>query len=759
MLDRLRTMRLASVSHGFRYSLGGAVTVVASVRQRLSKVRSTLCLGCVCIGLTGCGNAWNDPYPAAESGQNILYSAFVNRPKHFDPVQSYSEDEATFLYQIYEPPLQYHYLQRPYALIPGAAAQMPTLSRYDKKGELLPESASAADVAYTVYEIKVRPGVMYQPHPAFAKDSDGHLAYVPMPAAMLEAATTIPDFPLVGSRELIAEDFVYQLKRLAHPRLHSPIFELMRGYIRGLTGLHEALSGAAEKAGPEAWLDLDQFALEGVEVVDRYTYRIRVEGTYPQLSYWMTMPFFAPVPREVDRFYAQPGIDEKNLTLDWWPVGTGPYMLVENDPNARMVLARNPNYRGETYPCEADAEDVAAGMVADCGKAIPFIDRAVFSREKEGIPYWNKFLQGYYDASGLSSDNFDQAVQMGGEGEVGLSEAMRAQGIDLNTSVSPTVMYLGFNMLDPVVGGTSEEARKLRLALSIAIDEEEFISVFLNGRGSPAMHPVPPGIFGHEPGESGINPMVYDWVNGAPVRKSVEVARKLLAEAGYPGGRDAQTGAPLVIHLDTTSSGMGQKSYVNWLTKQLRKIDLQLVVRDSDWNRLQDKLRKGNAQMFFLGWNADYPDPENFYFLLYGPQGRVATQGENATNYQNAEFDRLFEAMKVMPNGPERLNIIRKMNRILQHDAPWIWGFHQKAFVLQHGWLKNRKPGAIVRNTLKYQRIDTALRSEKRLAWNRPVIWPLALMAGLLVAMLWPMVRRYRQHERQTVRVPDAAGG
>jgi hypothetical protein len=73
----------------------------------------------------GCGQVWNDPYPAAERGQNILYSAFTQRPKHLDPVQSYSEDEATFLYQIYEPPLQYHYLKRPYQLAPATARAMP----------------------------------------------------------------------------------------------------------------------------------------------------------------------------------------------------------------------------------------------------------------------------------------------------------------------------------------------------------------------------------------------------------------------------------------------------------------------------------------------------------------------------------------------------------------------------------------------------------------------------------------------------------
>src|SRR5690606_31521883 len=230
---------------------------------------------------------------------------------------------------------------------------------------------------------------------------------------------------------------------------------------------------------------------------------------------------------------------ERNLTLDWWPVGTGPYMLVENNPNARMVLARNPNYHGDSYPCEGEQGDEAEGLLADCGKPLPFIDRVVFTREREGIPYWNKFLQGYYDASGVSSDNFDQAVSLTSQGEVTLSDEMSARGIELITSVSPSIFYMGFNMLDPLVGGDgtpagNERARKLRQAISIALDMEEFVSIFLNGRGVPAMHPIPPGIFGAREGEAGINPVVYEWRDGAPRRRSKDVARQLLAEAGWP---------------------------------------------------------------------------------------------------------------------------------------------------------------------------------------------------------------------------------
>lgn len=698
---------------------------------------------------TGCGQIWNDPYPAAERGGNILYTAFTQRPKHLDPVQSYSEDEATFLYQIYEPPLQYHYLKRPFQLGPATARAMPVVRLYDEAGRLLPAGADPAKVAHSEYEIQIVPGIRYQPHPAFALDDSGKPVYLDLGPKGLVGKRSLGDFPRTGTRELTAEDYVYQIKRLAHPRLHSPVLELMGDYIVGLKDLH-ALLVAGEKASTEkqGWIDLRSYPMSGVEVVDRYTYKVRIKGAYPQFPYWLAMPFFAPVPFEVDRFFSQPGMAERNLTLDWWPVGTGPYMLRENNPNARMVLVRNPNYHGDTYPCEGEEEDRAGILLKDCGEPLPFIDTVVFTREKESIPYWNKFLQGYYDASGVSSDNFDQAVQMGGQGDVTLSDEMVAKGIKLNTSVAPTVAYMGFNMLDPVVGGNSERARKLRLAISIAIDQEEFIAVFQNGRGVPAMHPIPPGIFGYRADKAGVNPYVYDWVDGQPRRKSVEEARRLLSEAGYPGGRDAKTGEPLVVNLDTTGSGMGDKSTVDWLSKQFRKLDVQLVVRATDYNRFQDKIRKGNAQLFYWGWNADYPDPENFLFLLYGAQGKVKSQGENAANYENAEYDRLFERMKAMPDSPERQAIIERMLGILQHDAPWVWGFYEKAYTLQHGWLHNRKPGKIIRNSLKYQRIEVSERQRLRAEWNRPVLWPLILVGLLGAVVVAPAVIHYRRRER-----------
>jgi ABC-type transport system substrate-binding protein len=679
--------------------------------------------------LSACGEVWNDPYPAQERGKNIFYTSFVNRPKHLDPVQSYTSDEADFTQQVYEPPLQYHYLKRPYQLVPLSAVEVP-------------KAQAVEGGRFTVYEIRIKPGIRYQPHPGFV-EANRELA-----PEKIRSIRSPYDLPL-ATRELVADDYIYQIKRLAHPRLHSPILGLMSEYIVGLRDYARRLKDLGPNDG---WIDLRRHPLEGVERVDSHTFRVKLNGAYPQFVYWLAMPFFAPMPWEAERFFAQPGMAQRNFTLDWWPVGTGPYMLTENDPNARMVLERNPNFHGEEYPREGEPQDEKDGLLADAGKPIPFIDRIVFSREKESIPYWNKFLQGYYDVSGIGSDQFDQAVRVSIEGDAAVTPEMERKGIRLSTTVETSTFYIAFNWLDPVVGGNSERARKLRHAISIALDIEDQIAIFSNGRGIPAQGPIAPGIFGYREGREGINPVVYEWRDDKPVRKSLDFARQLLAQAGYPNGRDAATGQPLVIYFDTVVRGAGDKAAFDWYRQQFEKLSIQLEIRTTDWNRFQEKIRKGDTQTFRLGWNADYPDPENFLFLLHGAQSRARSQGENAANYVNPEFDALFEKMKNMPNSRERQQLIDRMVDIARADAPWVWGMHPKNYSLRHAWVGNDKPNTMARNFMKYLRIDAARRAQLRAEWNRPVVLPVALIVLALLASAIPALASYRRRERMAAR-------
>jgi len=705
------------------------------------------------IMIAGCTDGpWNNPYPDHQTRRNIYYDSFEERPKHLDPVSSYSANEYVFLGQIYEPPLQYHFLQRPYRLVPLTATSVPEARYFDSDGNALEDDAPPEQVHRAVYRITLRPGILFQPHPAFARDPAGKYYYHDLARADLKKIRTLADFDKTGTRELTADDYLYQIKRLAHPRLHSPVAGLMAKYILGLQELSDELSVARHpEDDAAAFIDLRDYRLEGAYALDRYTFEIVLGEKYPQFRFWLAMPFFAPMPWEADRFYSRPGMKEKNITLDWFPVGTGPFMLVENNPNRRMVLVRNPNFRGEPYPDEGEPEDAAQGYFRDAGRMMPFIDAAIFSLERESIPAWNKFLQGYYDTSGIVSDSFDQAVRFSAEGEAQLTEQMRARGIRLNTAVTTSTFYLGFNMRDDVVGGDSERARLLRRAIAIAVDYEEYISIFANGRGVPAQGPIPPGIFGHIEGAAGINPYVYEWRAGRAVRRLPEEARRLLAQAGYPDGRDAASGRPLILYLDTPAAGPDSKANFDWFRKQFAKLGIHLVVRATDYNRFQEKMLKGTAQMFVWGWNADYPDPENFLFLLYGPNIKVGLNGENAANYTNDDFDRLFNEMKSMPDGPERQAVVDQMVEIARRDAPWLWGFHPVAYSLHHAWYGNAKPNLMANNTLKYKRIDPDLRDRLRREWNRPVIWPFVLLLLLLLLSLVPAFAAYRRRERSAV--------
>ncbi|WP_370262030.1 ABC transporter substrate-binding protein [Limnobacter sp.] len=722
------------------------------------------------LAISACSKAPNNPYveDGANAGKSTLYTAFTARPKHLDPAQSYTSDEAEFTYQIYEPLFQYHYLKRPYQLEPLAARALPEPVYLDREGNVLPADASTDQVHTSVYTIQIKPGILYQPHPAFAKNAQGEFLYHALGNEARRYFSPL-DFEQQGTRELTAHDYVYEIKRLASPRIVSPILGHMGEYVQGLGELSktlqandEALKKAIQQQTGSAfapatkdlpWLDLRQFDLPGAKALDDHTLEIRVNGKYPQFVYWLAMPFFAPIPWEADAFYSQKGFIENNLVLDWWPVGTGPYMLTENDPNARMVLSRNPNFRGEPYPSEGEPGDMQAGLLADAGKTMPFIDRVVFTREKEGIPYWNKFLQGYYDSSGVSADTFDQAIRATSDGDTALTPDMLAKGIRLETSLATSIFYLGFNWLDPVVGPgkTDEDARRARLlrqAIAIAVDWEEFSQIFTNGRAVPAHGPVPPGLFGYEAGEAGYNTQVYNIVDGKPVRKPIADALALLEQAGYANGLDSKTGQPLTLALDTTGGGPGDKARFDWYRKQFAKLNIQLEIRPTDWNRFQEKIRKGSAQLFFLGWNADYPDPENFLFLLYGPNARAKTAGENASNYSNAQYDALFERMKTMPNTDERAAIISQMTDLVQDDVPWLFAFVPQQYGLIHHWLGNVKPNDLARNSIKYKTIVTAKRDAARKEWNKPQWWPIPALLLALVAFVWPAWAAWKRREK-----------
>ena len=715
--------------------------------------------------LAGCNNS---PWPEGSAKENIVRSAMIeNTPRHLDPTASYWSNDTAVTYQVYEPLYGYHYLKRPFELVPKTAAAVVKPVYLDKDGNRLPDDAPADLVAESVYDVPIKKGIRFAPHPAFAKDAQGNYLYHHLKPGELGDRRTPMDFKETGTRELTAEDFVYAVKRHATTRITTPIYGVFSEYVLGLKEygalikaedkkLREGLDPASQD---KPFLDFRKWPLIGATAPEKDLLRLRIKGKYPQWKYWMQMTFMAPVPWEADAFYAQPGMAERGMTLDQWPVGTGPFMVTDFEKDRRIVMKRNPDYRGEPYPCEGAPGDKEKGLLDDCGKPTPFIDEIVLTVEREATPLRNKFRDGYYDLEVFERTDTGNSYIV----EAKDSEEVRAdylkKGFDFPQSADVNMYILGFNMLDPTIGWGDtpeqrERNRKLRQAISIAIDWDEYSKIFPKKAGETAMSPLPRGIPGSREGTpEGINPITHKLVDGKPVRRSIEEAKKLMVEAGWPDGRDAKTGKPLVINYDFYAvPSPERKPEIDWVVRQFAKLGIQLEVRATDNNQFQDKVRKGKHQVFWSGWNADYPDAENFLFLFYGPNAKSVSDGENTANYQNPEYDKLFTQLKSLDDGPEKQAVIDKMVNILRQDAPWSFGFYPYASAAVQSWVDNSKPAILIRDHGRYLHLRPEERVAKLAEWNKPVWWPLVAIVAV-AALGFAFARRsLRRRERMNAR-------
>ncbi|HRI18829.1 MAG TPA: ABC transporter substrate-binding protein, partial [Burkholderiaceae bacterium] len=570
--------------------MNGRVQIIAWRARHLVRVAGAALA--LAGGLAGCGN---NPWPDGSEGQSVIRSAMTeSTPRHLDPTASYWSNDTVVTYQVYEPPYGYHYLKRPFELVPKSAAAVVKPTYLDKDGNKLPDDAPAELVAESVYDVPIKPGIKFQPHPAFAKDAQGKYLYHSMKPGELGDRRTPMDFKETGTRELTAEDFVYAVKRHATTRITTPIYGIFSEYVLGLKEYGDLIKAEDKKlrqgmdpaSQDKPFLDFRQWPLIGATAPEKDLLRLRIKGKYPQWKYWMQMTFMAPIPWEADAFYAQPGMAERGMTLDQWPVGTGPYMVTEFTKDRRIVMQRNPNYRGEPYPCEGNPGDKEKGLLEDCGKPTPFIDTIIATVEREATPLRNKFRDGYYDLEIFERTDTGNSYIV----EANDSEEVRAdyktKGFEFAQSADVNSYIVGFNMLDPVIGWGDtpeqrERNRKLRQAISIAIDWEEYSKIFPKKAGETAMSPLPQGIPGSREGTpEGINPVTHRLEGGKAVRRSIEEARQLMVEAGFPQGRDAKTGRPLVIAYDFFRTPTPErKPQLDGMVRQFAKPDHQLEGR------------------------------------------------------------------------------------------------------------------------------------------------------------------------------------
>jgi oligopeptide transport system substrate-binding protein len=649
----------------------------------------------------------NDPYPPTKEGEKILYSSFIDAPRTLDPATAYNTRAHAITGAVYDTLLKYHFLKRPLELMPGLA-------------RALPERTALAD-GRVRYRFELRSDLLYANDECFELSAPGS-----------------------RTREVVSADVAFQLSRIADPAVGSPVIEPFSN-IEGFQEFSERLK-ARRESNPEfeKLSARDQYTavggISGIDSSSRYVLDVTLHKPYPQIKYWFAMEFSTPVPWEAVAFYDG---EEGRPRFDDHPVGTGPYVLTQYHKRARYVLERSENWYGvrhpewnapaATFPIEGEEEDRLSGRLDYAGRSLPFIDRVEVRREKEGIPRFNKFLQGYYDASAIITESFDKVVQ-----EDALSPEMEERGISLDKAVALDVFYIGFNFDDPVVGRSGgERSRKLRQAMSLVIDADEYSRIFMNGRGVSAQTPIPPGIYGYDP----------DYRN--PYRKvDLDRAKRLMKEAGYPGGIDPTTGEALRLTFDSSDTTTAGLTQVKFYTEAWKRLGIDMQIEATNYNQFLEKLRNGAHQVFQSGWVADYPDPENFLFLLWSEMGKSEHGGPNATNFANASFDELFLSTKTRENGPERTAEIRKIVRILERERPWIELFHREDYSLYHGWVRNMKPMGISAPTYQYRDIDPDERARLRREWNEPIVWPAYVLLIGLVLVIIPGIKTYLK-ERQ----------
>jgi peptide/nickel transport system substrate-binding protein len=577
------------------------------------------------------------PPAMAADPAKVLRVVFSIAETSFDPQFASDAASDAIIDNIYEPMLDYDYLARPLQLVPRTLEAMPAVG----------------DNGAT-YLFRVKKGIFFTPDPAFKGKP----------------------------RELTAADHAYGLKRLLDPAVKSPWMWLVEGKI---VGSREA----REKALNAGRFDYDA-PIPGLEVVDRYTLRIRLTQPDLRFLYALAVPNTAAVAREVVEAYG--------LDFGAHPVGTGPYMLGEYRRSAKIVLVANPGYRETTYvpagPVPPEAVAVAASLK---GKKLPIPGRIEAAVIEEGQAQWLAFLNREADLlERLPSDFVDEALADGK-----LKASLAAKGVRHQMLLRPNTRWTYFNMEDPVVGGYTPVQIALRRAVSMAYDEKDAIRVLLKGRAAPAQSPIPPGIAGYDPKQK-TQAQLYD----------PAAARALLDRFGYKdrdgdGYRETPEGKPLALEFWSAPSLISRQGDELW-KKNMDAIGIRIVFKKDKTPELRKMARLGKIPMRTDGWNADYPDAENYMQLLYGPNAGQ----ENQARFKLPEFDALYDRARTLPDSPERTALFDKMTELVLAYAPWRLTEHRFEDQLLQPWIGPYLAHPIKGQVWQYVDVDMKARTK-----------------------------------------------
>ena len=487
--------------------------------------------------------------------------------------------------------------------------------------------------------------------------------------------TFIDDVSFTGGkgRELVADDVLYTMKRFADSNINVNSWFMLSDVIVGLDEYREKT-----KLMGKGQVDHKTEQVEGLKKLGKYTFSIQLIRKSPLVTYSFASTAMSIVAHEAVEHY---GVAFRNH-----PVGTGPFRLEKYKRQQKLVLLKNPNYH-MTYPTEGDIGDKEKGLLVDANKQLPFLDRIELPYIAEAQPAMLKFRQGDIDWIAFDRDNFSNMVHKDKNNEFLLNEEFGKQ-FDIFQEPTLSMTYLSFNLKDGLM-----QNKKLRLAMAYGLDRDHLIELLTNGRGIKLGTLVPLPINGSQQ-KIGNQMFEYD----------LEKAKVLLTEAGYPNGE----GLP-EITMTMRGTSTISKNYFEFYRANYAKMGIKLKGEFLTFSKYLKVVDDANFQMSESAWQADYPDSENFYQLLYGLN---KPPGPNISSFDNADYNRLYEMSRLMVNGPERYDYFKQMSLILKEEAPVIPTFTAIGVGMTQKWVDNFKLNYMAGQSLQYLNINTIKKAE-----------------------------------------------
>jgi ABC-type transport system substrate-binding protein len=470
-----------------------------------------------------------------------------------------------------------------------------------------------------------------------------------------------PNLLIGENRTVRAEDFITQIKRLAFIPMRSNGWWMFEGKIKGIDKFRKIVGNDQEK--------LFKYDIEGLKALDEHTLQIELNEPYPQLIYTLAMSFTSPMPAEVAKNEDWPLENE---------VGTGPYYLEQWNKGLDLKIRRFVKYRQEAYPQSGDRKAYQWKLLEDAGKPIPQINQVHFKIMNEPQTRWLNFLSGNLDLLIIGKDQYKSAITPRGE----LDPDLQKKNVQLQISPTLTQWWLSFNMNDPLLG----KNLLLRKAIAYAINIDEYIELFTNNIGLKANSIYGPGI----PGYSSLAKLPYQY--------DLEMAKKLLKDAGYPNGKDLPA-----ITFDVRGNSTTSRQIAEFIHKELEKIGIKINISTNSFPGFLKKQKTNQLQFWLDGWALDYPDAENLLQLLHS---RNVSPGPNATSYTNAKIDEWINQIETMTDFEKKVTLMQKIENEHSLDLPWIMLYYSRNYVLIGPKLKNYRNSDLIYNYIKYLRLS-----------------------------------------------------